>query len=437
MKKTQQIDYTVPFTILVILFFFVGFLTTANGQFQGPLKETFLTGAGDLKNTFATLISFAWFLAYPLTGGTAASWVVRYGHRNTLIRGLIILIVGLALFWFSSAYTGWFPSSVFAISDAIIPWGYVIFLIGSYVVGAAAAVLQVVINPYLSACTVRNTQPVQRLNMGGAANSVGTTLAPFFVTGIVFGGLPMDQIHVGQIRGAFLCLMLVFLVVILILSRLELPDISETKVTAEDDMTQSIWSFRHLTLGVIALFFYVGVEVCIGANINLYTLDLESKGRIFSFFGADSFHIGNVKMTIPTWMVTLYWGGMLVGRLVSSSLNKISSRVQLGVAASLALVSTLVAIWLDEPWFLVLVGLFHSVMWGAIFSLAIAKLGKYTAKGSGMLMIGVIGGSLLPLLQGVWADACQGEWRYTWFIVIMGEAYILYYALRGSIVKVK
>ncbi len=435
MIQQKQINYLSPFITLVILFFFVGFLTTANGQFQGPLKAVFLSDAGELKNTFATLISFAWFMAYPLTGSIGSAWVTKYGYKRTLIQALLILIAGLGIFWLSSAYTVQFPGSHFVIASAIIPWGFVIFLIGSYVVGAAATILQVVINPYLTACNVKNTQPVQRLNIGGSANSVGTTLAPFFVTGIVFGGLSMEEVNISQIQVSFLGLMAVFAVVTLILTRMKLPDIAGTKADEGEKLEKSVWSFSHLTLGVIAIFFYVGVEVCVGANINLYAIELESAGRKFFFLGMDSLTIGGVNFAIPALMATLYWGGMLVGRLISSSLNKISPQRQLAFAAVFAGLSTLTAIALDNPWFLVMVGFFHSVMWGSIFTLSVNQLGKYTSVASGVFMIGVIGGSLLPLFQGMFADAMDGMWRWTWLIVVIGEVYILYYALLGSRVK--
>lgn len=434
-QQQKQVNYLAPFITLVVLFFFVGFLTTANGQFQGPLKAVFLNNAGELKNTFATLISFAWFMAYPLTGGIGSSWVTKYGYKRTLIQALIILIAGLGIFWLSSIYTIEFPESHFRVASAIIPWGYVIFLIGSYVVGAAATILQVVINPYLTACNVKGTQAVQRLNIGGSANSVGTTLAPFFVTGIVFGGLSMEEVNISQIQVSFLGLMAVFVIVTLVVAQMRLPDIEGTKADSGEKLTRSVWSFSHLTLGVIAIFFYVGIEVCVGANINLYAIELEKAGRQFLFFSMDSLTIGGINFAIPALMATLYWGGMLIGRLISSSLSNISPRIQLTVAAIFAALSTLAAIATDNPWLLVTVGFFHSVMWGSIFTLSVNKLGKYTSIASGVFMIGVIGGALLPLFQGMFADALGGIWRWTWFIVVIGEIYILYYALFGSRVK--
>lgn len=435
MQQKNQTNYLAPFITLVILFFFVGFLTTANGQFQGPLKSAFLSGAGDLKNTFATLISFSWFLAYPITGGLGSRWATKYGYKGTLIRALLIMIAGLGVFWLSSFYTVKFPESHVQIASAIIPWGYFIFLLGSFVVGSAATVLQVVINPYLTACNVKGTQPVQRLNIGGASNSVGTTVAPFFVTGIVFGGLAMEDVQVAQLQTPFIWLMIIMALVAVVMSRLNLPDIEGTKAEKGEKLEKSVWSFSHLTLGVVAVFFYVGVEVCVGANINLYALGLEAQGTLFSFFGLNSLTIFGVNFSIPALMATLYWAGMLVGRLISSSLSKISPNAQLAFAAVFATLLTLLAIAINNPWLLVAVGLFHSVMWGAIFTLSVNKLGKYTSVGSGVFMIGVIGGSLLPLFQGMFADALQGAWRWTWVIVVLGELYILYYALWGSKVK--
>ena len=136
-------------------------------------------------------------------------------------------------------------------------------------------------------------------------------------------------------------------------------------------------------------------------------------------------------------MTMLYWGGMLVGRLVGSTLSKVSAKTQLSFTSVVATILVVISIKFQNPWFLVGIGLLHSIMWGGIFDLAIKDLGKYTSKGSGALMIGVIGGAILPLLQGVLADAMNGNWALTWFIVILGELYILYYALSGSKVKQK
>lgn len=410
-SKTSQIG---PFLTLVFLFFIVGFLTTANVQFQGPLKAAFLNGVGNLKNTFATLITFSWFLAYPVCGGVGAAWIARFGYKGTLIRSLFIMIAGLALFFLASWFTVHYPDANLKTGSIVVPSGFFIFLLGSFTVGASATILQVVINPYLTACYVKGTQPVQRLAIGGSANSIGTTIAPFFVTGIVFGGLAMEDIRVSQLMIPFASLMLVMLLIAGSLFKISMPDISEIKADAGEKLERSIWSFRHLTLGVIAIFFYVGVEVCIGANINLYAIEL--------------------KYSNPALMATVYWGGMLIGRLVGSSLSTVPPRVQLTVTTVSAGLLTTLAIVMNNPWLLAFVGLFHSIMWGAIFTLSVNQLGKYTSRASGVFMIGVVGGAILPLVQGVLADVAGG-WHWSWMLVVAGEVFMLYYALIGSRVR--
>lgn len=409
-QEKNQANYLYPFLTMVFLFLIVGFLTTANTQFQGPLKDAFLSGAGKLQNTFATLITFSWFLAYPLCGSIGSRWVNRFGYKATLLYGLLVMAAGLFLSFCSSRVTVNAPQAIIAIGDVRFHAGFLVFLLGSFVTGASATILQVVINPYLSACTVKGTQSIQRLAIGGTANSVGTTIAPYFVTGVVFGGLAMEDVRIEQIQLPFLVLTAVILLLAALLSRFSLPDIQGTRNEGNARLERSVWSFRHLTLGVIAIFFYVGVEVCIGGNINLYALD---KG-----------------IASPALLATLYWGGMLVGRTIGSSLSRVSPRTQLIVTTSVAAVLVSVAILLDNPWILVAVGLFHSIMWGAIFTLATARLGKYTSLATGVFMIGVVGGAILPLLQGVVADTA-GCWRPSWFIVLTGELFMLFYSLWG------
>lgn len=416
--EADRPSYLAPFLSMVFLFLVIGFLTTVNSQLQGPLQSAFLDRVGNLRNTLATMVTFSWFLAYPVCGGLGSRWIDRYGYKGTLLRGLGVMIAGLALFFLSSAYTVACPQSVLVLSGSSIPAGFFIFLLGSFVLGGAVTVLQVVINPYLMACHVRGTQPIQRLAIGGSANSVGTTIAPYFVSGIIFGGVALDQVQVSQLRLPFLAIALVILLVALSLRRLSLPDLAGTRA-ADAPLERSVWSFRHLALGVVAIFFYVGCEVCVGANINLYARS----------------DLGLSTSTI-TLMATLYWGLMLVGRLCGSSLRSISPRTQLTFTTLMALLMLVLALAFNEPWLLVAVGLFHSIMWGAIFTLATNGLGRYTSAASGVFMTGVVGGAVLPLLQGAVADSL-GAWRWSWLLVLFGELVMLSYALVGSRVREK
>lgn len=408
-------NYIGPFVTMVFLFFIVGFLTTANTQFQIPLQQTFLAGVDDLKNTFSTLIIFSWFLAYPLCGGIGSKWISRYGYKGTLLLSLLVMIAGLALFYASSLFTENFPDAVLSFGNAYVQWGFFIFLAGSFVLGASVTILQVVVNPYLTACTVKGTQPIQRLAIGGSANSVGTTIAPYFVTGVVFAGLPMTEISIDQLMLPFLGLIAVVVVVYAFLYFTSLPDIEGTRIDSREDTAATdtnVWRHRHFLLGVIAIFCYVGAEVCIGGSVNVYAEKLGYSEAQFVL------------------MVTVYWGLMLVGRLCGSTLSKVAPRTQLLVTTSCACILVALAVIFQNPWLLVAVGLFHSIMWGAIFTLSVNGLGKLTSIASGKFMIGVFGGAIFPLAQGFLADSF-GSWRFTWLLVLACEAVMLYYALAG------
>ena len=414
MNKAQS--YLGPFLTMVFLFFIVGFLTVVFQQFQLPIKTAFLAGVPNIQNTLSILVTFTWFLAYPIMGGTGTKWVDAFGYKKTLVRALILMVFGLLI----SAGSAWVGSMENSIQIAGIPIGFFVFLLGSFVVGSAATIMQVVINPYLTACDVKGTSDIQRLTIGGASNSSGTTIAPYFVAGIVFGGAAIADVKIDQVLIPFVALAVVIAIVVAIVSRLSLPHIEGTTNVGGEALEKSIWSFSHLKLGVIGIFFYVGVEVAIGANINMY---------------AD--WLGGSFAEAAAIMTTMYWGGMLVGRLIGSTLSKVPATIQLVITSIGATILIVISMVTGNPWFLVVVGLLHSIMWPGIFALAVKDLGKYTSKGSGALMIGVIGGAILPLMQGMMADAMGGNWIWTWAIVVIGEIYILYYALIGSKVKQK
>lgn len=433
---TQKSNSLGPFLVLTFIYFIVGFLTTVNGQFQGPLKIAFLSNAEELRNTLTTLISFFFFLGYLVNSPLAGKWINRHGYKKTLLRALVIMTTGLLMYFLSSWFAVHYGDVSVRIGGDIVPVGYFIFLAGSYLMGTSAALVQVVINPYVAAYELRGTQPVQRMNIVCAVNSFGTTIAPFFVTGVMFAGVALDDVQAGQLMIPFLAIALSVIATTLITSRLRLPDIQGTRADKGEKLERSIWSFRHLTLGVVAIFFYVGAEVAIGVNVNLHAMELIGRGDSLSFLGRYHLIIGGLDLGIPALLATLYWGGMMVGRIISSLFNNISPRIQLTVATSAATILTLIAIFTDNLWVLVSVGLFHSVMWGCIFTLAIKGLKKYTSIASGVFMMGVFGGAVFPVLQGFLADLL-GSWRWTWMIVVVCELVMLYYALVGSRIKEK
>tara|TARA_R110002124_G_scaffold181360_2_gene348789 strand:+ start:1203 stop:2522 length:1320 start_codon:yes stop_codon:yes gene_type:complete len=432
--KIKPSSKLLPFIIVTFIYFVVGFLTTVNEQLQAPLKYTFLADAGSLRNTFTTLVSFFFFLGYLFSGNMASKWVNSVGYKNTILRGLRFMLGGLFLYLCSALLGYKYPELVFQMGDAIVAYGFVVFIFGSYLMGTSAAVIQVVVNPYVASYDLPGTQPVQRLNITTAVNSIGTTSAPFFVTVVMFSGISIEFIEIHQLLWPLLILMVCVASVTAITHRLELPDIANTRFTAGEKQDRSIWSFRHFALGVLAIFCYVGTEVAIGANINLYAFELMDSGHPITFFGRNDVIFGGVDYGIHAVLSTLYWGGFLVGRFISSFFSTISGRTQLVVASILATILAITAMLTENLWYLVAIGLLHSTMWSCVFSLATKGLNKYTSRASGVFISAVFGGAVFTIIQGGLADAL-GSWRWTWTLTVICELVILFYALFGSRIR--
>ena len=403
-----------PFLLLTFVYFIVGFLTTVNGQCQGPLKVAFLSEVTENNNSLTTLISFSFFLGYLLNSSKTGRMMNRLGYKKTLIRSMMVMVIGVA-FYLASALCAEYCSDVtINIGNDTVPIGYFVFLFGSYTMGTSAAMLQVVINPYIAAYPLPGTQAVQRMNFTCAINSIGTTIAPFFVTAVMFSGVPLDRVSASQLTLPFLVMMIVIAFTTWSTSKASLPDIEGTREDLSDKPSRSIWSFRHLRYGVITIFFYVGTEVGVGNNMNLHAMDLMKQGYDLS----------------PALLATLYWGGFLVGRMVSAGLKNVAPRPMLitVTVAAIALMTT--SLITENLWLMAAVGLFHSVMWSCIFTLSVDGLKEYTSKASGIFMMGVFGGAVFPVLQGMLADS-MGSWQYTWLIPLFCEFVILWYGLIG------
>ncbi len=416
MKSAYNVKAAGPFLLLTFIYFFVGFLTTINGQCQGPLQIAFLSEVTTAKNTLATLLSFAFFLGYLLNSSRTGKMLDKIGYKATLVRSLYVMVAGLTLYLLSALSAGHLDGTGVHIGNDSVPFGYFIFLFGAYLMGTSAAMLQVVINPYIAAYPLPNTQPVQRMNFTCAVNSFGTTIAPFFVTWVMFAGVAMDSVSADQLSIPFLVMIIVVAFTIWRTSKASLPDIEGTRETktATQQKKRSIWSFRHLRYGVITIFFYVGTEVGIGNNMNLHAMSLASLGHDLS----------------PALLATLYWGGFMVGRMVSASLKNVAPRPMLLTVTVIAIALMTTSMLTENLWLMAAVGLFHSVMWSCIFTLAVDGLKEYTSKASGIFMMGVFGGAVFPVIQGLIADYV-GSWQYTWVVPLTCEFVILWYGLVG------
>ena len=402
-----------PFLLLTFIYFIVGFLTTVNGQCQGPLKVAFLSEVTDTKNSLATLISFAFFLGYLLNSSKTGRMLDKIGYKKTLVRSMVVMVLGLAFYLASALIAEYWGGKGMHIGSDFVPFGYFVFLFGSYLMGTSAAMLQVVINPYIAAYPLPGTQPVQRMNFTCAINSIGTTVAPFFVTGVMFAGVSLDSVTADQLTIPFLVMMLIIAFTTWSTSKAKLPDIEGTR-EVDSKPKRSIWSFRHLKYGVFTIFCYVGTEVGIGNNMNLHAMDLANQGIAVS----------------PALLATLYWGGFLVGRMVSSGLKNVASRPMLLTVTVAAIALMTISMFTENLWLMAAVGLFHSVMWSCIFTLSVDGLKEYTSKASGIFMMGVFGGAFFPVIQGLLADYV-GSWQYTWLVPLACEFVILWYGLIG------
>ena len=465
-KQTQQ-NYLVPFIIMVVLMALVGLITNLNQQFQAPMKAAYLLLGGANADTLATSLNFAFFLAYLVMGPASANYIGRKGYKPALLLGLSILCISFLIYMSSAwvfdnvdinkfqgfideargiedltkqegiapgdalqaaqtqaALTGNFQvqevngeyNGLLYTKGMVIPVAYWVFLLGSFVAGTALTYLQAVINPYIVACDVKGTTGVQRQSIAGTGNSLMTTLGPIFVAYVIFSGKDGLDISLNSLYIPFLVLLVLVAALAFSLTKIHLPEVAGGGGKSEH-LPESVWSFSHLKLGLIALFCYVGVEVCVGANVVLF-----AQGDL-------GFALKDAAL-----MASLYWGGLLVGRFASSFLNKVSAQLQLLVAASGAILLIVLAMITKIPWFLCGVGIFHSIMWPAIFALAIDGLGRYTSKASGVLMMGCFGGALFPVIQGILKSAI-GSWNPTWLFVVLGELFILYYAISGHKVK--
>ena len=413
MKPSITLKSAGPFLLLTFIYFIVGFLTTVNGQCQGPLKIAFLSEVTDTKNSLATLISFAFFLGYLLNSSKTGRMLDKIGYKQTLVRSMVVMVFGLAFYLASALIAEYWGGKGMHIGSDFVPFGYFVFLFGSYLMGTSAAMLQVVINPYVAAYPLPGTQPVQRMNFTCAINSIGTTVAPFFVTGVMFAGVSLDSVSADQLTIPFFVMTLVIALTTWSTSKAKLPDIEGTRET-DSKPKRSIWSFRHLKYGVFTIFCYVGTEVGIGNNMNLHAMDLATQGVAVS----------------PALLATLYWGGFLVGRMVSSGLKNMAPRPMLLTVTVAAIALMTISMFTENLWLMAAVGLFHSVMWSCIFTLSVDGLKEYTSKASGIFMMGDFGGAVFPVIQGLIADYV-GSWQYTWLVPLACEFVILWYGMIG------
>ena len=415
MQSTQQTtvtgdsgSYRFALVSLTSLFFMWGFITCLNDILIPHLKAVF-----SLNYTEAMLIQFCFFGAYFLVSLPAGKLVKKLGYQKGIVTGLVIACIGCLLFY---------PAAAFAT--------YGLFLGALFVLASGITILQVAANPYVNALGSVETAS-SRLNLTQAFNALGTTVAPFFGAVLILSvasgaveGLSQAQSEAEVVKLPYLILAAMLGLLALIFSKLNLPTIAEhsddsaTGVITHNGKTSALQSM-HLGLGAVGIFVYVGAEVSIGSFL-------------VNFLGEEQ--VAGLQEAEAAKYITYYWGGAMIGRFVGSVImQKISAGTLLAFNAFVAAALVLVAMnstGAVAMWSILAVGLFNSIMFPTIFSLALRDLGPHTSQGSGILCLAIVGGAIVPLLQGVMADSMGLQVAF--ILPVVCYAFILFYGAKGS-----
>src|SRR5215468_11572220 len=404
--------YKAALAVVTSLFFMWGFVTVLNDILVPHLKAIF-----ELSYAKAALIQFAFFSAYFLFSIPWSRVVNAIGYQKTMVTGLLCMALGALLFVPAASYAS-FP----------------LFLGALIVLAGGITGLQVAANPYVVVLGPPQTGS-SRLNLTQAFNSVGTTIAPklgglFILAAAPLAAAELDALapsalhayrveQAGSVKVPYLLITVALVLLAVLIGLSKLPTIATAQKPTDDAGGDSIWKHRNLVLGALGIFTYVGAEVAIGSFL-------------VNYFGLPG--IGGLPAKIAAGYVSFYWGGAMVGRFVGAALLR---RIKTGRLLAICAVSTATLVTVSmlstghiAMWSMLAVGLFNSIMFPAIFSLGLAELGCLTGNGSGILNMAIVGGAILPLIQGVIADRIGIH--HAFFVPVICYLYILFYALSGS-----
>lgn len=383
--------------------------------------------------------NFMNFFAYLIMGIPAGNMLVRIGYKKTALWAMAIGVIGIFLQYMSSFIGA--DTAVFSIDGNTVMLNFIIYLVGAFVSGFCVCMLNTVVNPMLNILGGGGNRGNQLIQLGGSLNSLTGTLTPLFVGMLI--GTVTSRTSMTDVTPLLWIAMGVFIMAFVVISFVRIPEPNLIrKGGARIRYSHSPWNFRHTVLGVIGIFFYVGIEVGIPGVLIFYLSDSAVSG------------ISDNATAVAGAVAAVYWLLMLVGRLSSSAISgRVSSRAQLIVVSSVAIILVIAAILMPpsirvsmpaysvengfsmalvpvSALLLVLCGLCTSIMWGGIFNLAVEGLGKYTAQASGIFMMMVVGGGVMPLFQN--AIATSAGYMTSYWLVVAMLAYLLYYALAGS-----
>jgi FHS family L-fucose permease-like MFS transporter len=417
-EGSDKNSYFGTLTLLTSLFFIWGFITCLNDILIPHLKSVFT-----LSYTQAMLVQFCFFTAYFVVSVPSGFLVEKINYKGGIIAGLSIAGIGCLLFY-----------------PAASQHSYPLFLAAFFVLASGITLLQVAANPYVTILGKPETAS-SRLTMTQAFNSLGTTIAPYFGALLILSTavksaeeiklLNADELSAYQaaqaaaVQNPYLFLAAVLFCVAIIFVMIKLPKIKSIEQqpvnyakVSFDDAHDSAWGYRHLVLGAIGIFVYVGGEVCIGSFL-------------INFLGEST--IAGLEQKDAGKYVSFYWGGAMIGRFVGAV---VMQKIQPGkvltfnaVTAAILVLITIIGSGSLAMWAILSVGLFNSTLFPTIFSLAVNGLGKHTGQGSGILCAAIVGGAILPVVQGLFADRIGIQTAF--FIPVLCYLYIAYYGWKG------
>lgn len=429
MTKNQNKNI-VAIVTMMFLFAMISFVTNLaapigviwSNKFEG---SNFLGMLGNMMN----------FAAYLFMGIPAGKLLTKIGYKRTALVAIAVGFVGV--------FTQYLSGVVDANSTLLtLPLNFVIYLIGAFIAGFSVCMLNTVVNPMLNLLGGGGNKGNQLIQLGGTFNSLAGTLTPMLV-GALIGTVSINT-AINDVNPVLYIAMGVFAAAFMILFFIPISDPDAHKNNKNVIYERSPWAFRHFVLGAIAIFVYVGVEIGIPGTLNFYLSNITDKGA-----GLDPSNAA----TIGGFVAGTYWFLMLIGRFIGSMVGgKVSSKSMLttvsligmililGAILSPKTVTTLMPVFTGSSFamtvvplsalLLVLCGFCTSIMWGSIFNLAVEGLGKYTKAASGIFMMMVVGGGIIPLIQNWVAD--QSTYILSFIVPLIGLAYLLYYALIGS-----
>lgn len=410
MEQKKKNGAVIAIAAMVFLFAMISFVTNMAAPF-GTIWKLKYEWAGMVGN----LMNFA---AYLFMGIPAGMMITKIGYKKTALVALALGFIGVAVQYGSSTMN----------ADAIS--AYVVYLLGAFICGFCVCILNTVVNPMLNLMGGGGNKGNQLIQIGGSLNSLAATLTPM-LAGAMIGEITKDT-SMGDVSMLLIIAMAIFAAsfVIIYLTKIDEPETEKSNVV---EGIKGALKYKHLVLGIIAIFFYVGIEVGIPGQLLFYLSKPVADGGVLG------------SAAIAGVIAGFYWLLMLVGRLTSAFISgAVSSRAQLTTVSAVALILLVAAIFMPEtstitladanvPFKVALIvacGLCTSVMWGVVFNLATEGLGKYTAAASGLFMTMVVGGGIMPFIQNITADTI-GDINSYWIVVAM-LAYMLFYALIGS-----